>query len=214
MLTFIRPCGKKLDTSPNFTFIQGKLEGLEDSSQSVQVTTDKGLYSADKVFNSVILSREFEQQKKYPLLQQHFVGWFIRTESDHFDVDTATFMDFRVPQKNNTRFMYLLPTSKKEALVEYTLFSKNLLELEEYEAEIKAYLDKHGIRQFTIEETEKGSIPMTSFDFSQYDSPNILNIGTAGGWTKASTGYTFMNTTKKTEQLTKFLKKTLRPFQI
>ena len=34
----------------------------------------------------------------------------------------------------------------------------------------------------------------------------LLNIGTAGGWTKASTGYTFNNTSKKTKKLVTFLK--------
>jgi lycopene beta-cyclase len=32
-----------------------------------------------------------------------------------------------------------------------------------------------------------------------------LNIGTAGGWTKASTGYTFKNSDKYSTQLVKFL---------
>ena len=36
--------------------------------------------------------------------------------------------------------MYVLPFSYTEALVEYTLFSKDLLEDKEYEDEIKQYL--------------------------------------------------------------------------
>ena len=49
-------------------------------------------------------------------------------------------MDFDLPQKQETRFMYLLPFSPNEALVEYTLFSKDLLEDEEYETAINDYL--------------------------------------------------------------------------
>ena len=45
---------------------------------------------------------------------------------------------------------------------------------------------------------------MTSFKFEELNSYNILNIGTAGGWTKASTGYTFYNTSKKTKDLVSF----------
>ena len=37
------------------------------------------------------------------------------------------FMNFNVSQKNETRFVYVLPESNKRALVEYTLFSKTLL---------------------------------------------------------------------------------------
>ena len=47
---------------------------------------------------------------------------------------------------------------------------------------------------------------MTSFKFSKLNSEHICNIGTAGGWTKASTGYTFRNTSKKTKELASFLK--------
>ena len=110
-------------------------------------------------------------------------------------------MDFTVPQKGNTRFMYVLPTSKREALFEYTLFSKDLLEISEYENAIKDYLEEKNIANYEIVETEKGSIPMTSFKFQQFNTKNLLNMGTVGGWTKASTGYTFMSTTKKTRAL-------------
>jgi lycopene beta-cyclase len=43
--------------------------------------------------------------------------------------------------------------------------------------------------------------------------PNVFSIGTAGGWTKASTGYTFKND-KKSTQLVAFLQeeKDLRQF--
>ena len=47
---------------------------------------------------------------------------------------------------------------------------------------------------------------MTSFKFEELNSKSILNIGTAGGWTKASTGYTFNNTSNKTKDLVTFLK--------
>ena len=47
---------------------------------------------------------------------------------------------------------------------------------------------------------------MTSFKFQELNSKSILNIGTVGGWTKASTGYTFYNTSKKTKDLVAFLK--------
>ena len=72
-------------------------------------------------------------QDKYPLLQQHFIGWKIKTSEPAFTADKATFMDFSVAQKGNTRFMYVLPFSKTEALIEYTLFSKDLLPEKEYE---------------------------------------------------------------------------------
>jgi lycopene beta-cyclase len=102
--------------------------------------------------------------------------------------------------------MYVLPIDKRTALFEYTLFSKELLPYTEYEDAIKTYLTGKGIIDYIIIETEKGSIPMTSFEFSKLNSKHVLNIGTAGGWTKASTGYTFKKTSKKTKELITFLK--------
>ena len=42
---------------------------------------------------------------------------------------------------------------------------------------------------------------MTCYPFWKKNSKRVLNIGTAGGWTKASTGYTFKNTDKKSSQI-------------
>jgi lycopene beta-cyclase len=114
-------------------------------------------------------------------------------------------MDFSVNQNGNTRFMYVLPTSKKEALVEYTLFSKDLLSKEEYEIEIELYLKNLGIIEYEIVGKEQGNIPMTCYPFWKNNTKNVLNIGSAGGWTKASTGFTFKNATKKSKELVQFL---------
>ena len=172
-------------------------------------------YCAKQVFNSIPLNKTYLSQKKYPVLKQHFIGWFIKTESDEFEDDTATFMDFNLEQKGNTRFMYVLPTSKREALFEYTLFSEQLLSKDAYEKAIKNYLKQKNIHNYTILEKEQGSIPMTVYPFANENKKNVLNIGTAGGWTKASTGYTFANSSKKTKDLVGFIKNSndLRSFK-
>ena len=115
-------------------------------------------------------------------------------------------MDFTVAQKGNTRFMYILPYSKNEALFEYTLFSKNVLKYDDYKIEIEKYLADKNITDYQIIEKEQGSIPMTCYKFWKHNSKNIINIGTAGGWSKASTGFTFKNTTKKTAKLINHIK--------
>lgn len=102
--------------------------------------------------------------------------------------------------------MYVLPTSTTEALLEYTLFSKDLLSKEAYETEIENYIKKLGITEYEIIEKEQGNIPMTCFPFWKNNSKNIINIGSAGGWSKASTGYTFKNSVKKSKKLVQFLK--------
>lgn len=190
----------------NITFINDEVKTIKSSEEQVIVSCIDGSYSAQKLFNSLILNDDYLKQNKYPVLQQHFLGWFVKTDTEAFDDTRATFMDFTVAQNGNTRFMYVLPFSKTHALFEYTLFSENLLDKSEYEAAIKLYLEELGITEYTIVEKEYGTIPMTAYKFKQHNSKHILNIGTAGGWTKASTGYTFYNTTKKTKDLGSFLK--------
>ncbi|WP_299313008.1 lycopene cyclase family protein [uncultured Aquimarina sp.] len=196
-----------LQEKSNVTLAQEKVIGLVDEGGIVEVETDQKKYLGDKVFNSVLLSSSYETQQKYPLLNQHFIGWFIKTETPVFDRETATFMDFTVDQNDNTRFMYFLPISETEALFEYTLFSKDLLSKSAYETEIKAYLESKGIKEYQITEKEKGCIPMTCYEFRKQNSTNIIHIGTAGGWTKPSTGFTFHNSEKRVRKLVAFLKK-------
>ena len=192
---------------PNISFRQESITQVEDYGNRVLVSSDKNQYSALKVFNSIFDYKMATHQEKYPVLQQHFVGWTVRTKSPVFDVDQVTYMDFSIPQKGNTRFMYVLPFSETEALVEYTLFSKDLLPKEEYKNAISDYLRNYlNCDDFEIMETEQGSIPMTCYDFQEHHTQNIRFIGTAGGWAKPSTGYTFKSSSKKVPVLVEYLK--------
>ena len=195
-----------IDTKNNIRFIEDTVVDIKASTNGAIVETLKSNYFTTKLLNSIDLNKNYTLQKKYPVLLQHFCGWFIETDKNLFDDSTATFMDFTVDQKRNTRFMYVLPISPNKALFEYTLFSKEVLTKDEYEGELLKYLDTKFITEYTITEIEQGVIPMTSYKFWEQNSKNILHIGTVGGWTKASTGYTFKNTSKKTIQLIAFLK--------
>ena len=203
---FYKKLWNSIDAKNNISFIEANVVSVLDTSEGTIVETSTGKYHAVKLLNSVDFDQKYTQQEKYPVLLQHFIGWFVETKKNQFDDSAATFMDFTVDQKRNTRFMYVLPVSANKALFEYTLFSKDVLLKEEYEQELQKYLELKSITDYTIIEKEKGVIPMTSFKFWRDNSKNILNIGTVGGWTKASTGYTFKNTSKQTLQLISFLK--------
>lgn len=190
----------------NITILNDQVIDIKQDKLGATVHTLNGTYQTEKVINSIPFDQSYKSQQKFPLLQQHFLGWFIETKEACFDDSQPTLMDFTVAQKDHTRFMYILPESPYRALLEYTLFSKTLLTNEEYETEIKNYLAKKGITNYTITEKEQGVIPMTAYQFWKHNSEHLINIGTAGGWSKASTGYTFMNITKRTRDLTEFLK--------
>lgn len=170
-------------------------------------------YDAEYIFNSVLFT-EIAQMKsgQYYFLKQHFKGWIIKTGSPVFDPSKATLMDFRPSQEHGTTFTYVLPFSETEALIEYTLFTRDLLKPEEYDAALKKYINDHITQSpYKIVESEYGVIPMTNFPFKAYEG-NIVNIGTAGGQTKPSSGYTFQFIQKYTQNIVDTLIATGKPF--
>lgn len=204
-LDFYQMVFNRIAQEPNIHFAQQKVIDFEELGNHCVVKTEVQSYTCNKVFNSILNLEIVKNQSQYPLLQQHFVGWFVKSKEAVFMPNRATFMDFSIAQKGHTRFMYVLPTSETEALIEYTLFSTDLLQTPEYETAIQEYLQKLGITEYEIIEKERGNIPMTSYPFWKHNTKNILNIGSAGGWTKASTGYTFKNTIKKSKAVVAFL---------
>ena len=208
-LDFYELVFKKISKHKNIHFLNQKVVDFTELGNHCIVKTEQETFTCNKIFNSIYNPEVVTTQTKFPLIHQHFIGWFIKSKEAVFTPNCATFMDFSVEQKGNTRFMYVLPTSKNEALLEYTLFSKNLLSKEEYEAEIQKYIENLGITEYEIIEKEQGNIPMTCYPFWKHNTKNIINIGSAGGWTKASTGYTFKNAYKKSKALVQFLEKSI-----
>ena len=138
------------------------------------------------------------RKRKPVFLLQHFKGWIVETETPAFDPSTVTFMDFRIEQQGETRFVYVLPFSPTRALVEFTVFSPALLAPEAYDAALRRYLsDFLNVRAFEIDETEFGVIPMTDYPFPSRAEGKVIHIGTAGGFVKASSGYAFKRTQRK-----------------
>lgn len=195
-----------ISSKSNFTFEKDEILSWKTIEDLVEVQGKNQVYTSNFLLNSFFDVDPILNQKKYPYLKQHFIGWFIKTKTEIFDDSEVKFMDFTIEQDGNTRFMYVLPTSKTEALFEYTLFSEDVLEKSEYENAIKTYLENLGINEYEIVEKEAGNIPMTCYPFHQQNSERILFIGMSGGWTKASTGFTFFNSKKQSEKLIAFLK--------
>lgn len=145
-------------------------------------------------------------------LLQHFKGYVIQTEKPCFNPSLPVMMNFNIEQKGECRFIYILPSDERTALVEYTLFSETLLPKEEYDTELKKYIAKQlQLSDYKIIEEEFGIIPMSDVATQEFPSEHVVRIGTAGGYTNAATGYTFQNTQRKLKNLVKTLEKTGSP---
>jgi lycopene beta-cyclase len=184
----------------NVSFIYGDVEATGNEGNKAVVIVDGARYTADYVFNSILFHKPAVPRDKHYLLQ-HFKGFLIETPGARFDPSAATLMDFRVSQQHGTTFMYVLPVANNRALVEYTLFTKELLEESAYTTALKNYIsDTLGVEDYTIVEEEFGVIPMTNITFIKRVD-RVINLGTAGGQTKGSSGYTFQFIQKHSEKL-------------
>jgi len=188
-------------------FIHEEVIATEEKENAVTVSTPSQTYEAAHVFDSRIPEEYFSNQQDYINIFQHFKGWMIETEEPVFSPDKFTMMDYRLKWKNSTSFTYVLPISPTKTFVEYTFFTPFITDETVYDEQLKTYIEKYlQLNQYKITGTEKGIIPMTNFPFHKYHSNRITKIGTAGGWVKASTGYSFKHTEKKIERLLKNIK--------
>ena len=141
------------------------------------------------------------RQPKIPpnILLQHFEGYIITSEKNIFDDKTVTLMDFRCDQSKGMHFIYLLPLNKNSALVESTIFSKNIEKPSFYLNAIKLYLRKYyNLTKFVKSHHEKGIIPMHDITVN---SKFTYNIGTRGGAVRPSSGYAFTFIQKQVFQI-------------
>jgi lycopene beta-cyclase len=188
-----------------FHWKKEEVQSIENGTP-IKINGSENTYTAEYVFDSRI-PLEFTQIKdKYTRILQHFKGWVIRTKEDSFDPDRFTIMDFRLLWPNSTSFTYVLPLNKKEALVEFTLFSATLLNDGDYESMLRKYVTEIlKLKEFEIVEHESGVIPMSDFPFEKYSVGKHIRIGTGGGWVKPSTGYSFKNCERNSKKIIKNL---------
>lgn len=210
-IDFYNHCYRTISSASNVRVVHDKVLSIQQDAAGARVLAENGEYHSNFVFNSILFEDPFNQKNAHHLLQ-HFKGWVIETGQDVFDEKACTLMDFRVAQHHGTTFVYVMPLTKRKALVEYTLFTEKLLDDYRYISGLKSYIDDFlQIADYKIQEEEFGIIPMTSAKFKHIEA-NTIFIGTAGGQTKASSGFTFMFIQKQSALIVEQLKKTRRPF--
>lgn len=189
-----------ISSHPTITKLEGQVDKISETEGEAFITTNDGMkYTADYVFDSRLNSKE---DFSPDVLKQVFSGWRIETESPVFDSTSATLMDFSDMKGKGFEFIYILPYSNSSALVEFTTYSKDKIDLSELDQSLQEYLASTfpGIR-YEISYREDGIIPMTTKMDNSVNSKKIIPIGTRAGWTKASTGYTFHTIQKHSQKI-------------
>jgi len=229
-LDFYRWAKAELDKAPHIQRVTANIQSI--NADTGMVATDRGDFQAERIFNSAFTRLPLLPQASalYPsppltptvngqpstvngqILLQHFKGWLLETAAPAFDPDVVTFMDYRLEQKGETRFVYVLPLSPTRALVEFTVFSPALCAAEEYDVQLNRYVqDFLKIKDFRVVEEEFGVIPMADFPFEPNPEGRVTHIGTVGGFVKASSGYAFKRTQRKIRALAEAWERSEQP---
>jgi lycopene beta-cyclase len=208
-IDFYDYCLKIIGQHENVDILFEKVDSVFSDTTTGVVVNGQKIY-ADYVFNSILFKKP-KLSRSDSWLLQHFKGWVIETKESYF-TDAATLMDFRTDQRFGTAFCYVLPFNRNKALIENTVLSTELLQQEQYEEGLRSYIkDVLKIPVYEIVEKEFGVIPMTNFKFPSRHN-NIIHIGTAGGQTKGSSGYTFQFIQKQSTAIANVLAITGKPF--
>lgn len=176
----------RLAARPQHRVVEGRVRSLEEDGDGVTITVGEVSHRARFAFDSRFHLSDLEVDgRRHHLLRQHFHGWVVRAPRDVFEPEAATLFDFRVERPPGTAFFYVLPRSRREALVE-------LVSLDPVDAEplLRAYLrEAFAVDDPEVLDHEAGVSPMTERPFPAQAGPRVRRLGIAAGRLKPSTGY-------------------------
>ncbi len=175
---------------PNITIIRDEVIRIEKTStQLSKVVCNHHEYVSSTVFSSII-EKGFHEAPIF--LWQHFKGWHIKTEENIFDQNVMTIMDFSNCLPNSFDFVYILPYSSNEALIEVTAFSSEIWDETVYLEQLNKHIsNKLNGAKYQINSMEQGKIPMAYYNHADLGKAGEILIGSAAGKIKASSGYGF-----------------------
>jgi lycopene beta-cyclase len=156
-------------------------------SETVTVATDEG----DFYSRWVVDTRPNPIVSNEPRFGQYFCGAEIEAERDIFDEHVAQIMMDMQHDDHGFRFTYLLPFSKRRALIEETRFC-NAVSQDQLEQDLsQAIAGRLKGVAFCERRREEGFIPMGISRRSASEDAFIFNAGVAAGAVRPSTGYAF-----------------------
>ncbi|MGN7205959.1 lycopene cyclase family protein [Pedobacter sp. SAFR-022] len=201
-----------LTSLENVQFLNERIVTLTSDHDCCRADTEYHTIKSVFAFNSIYKKPKLTNTAQYFL--QHFKGVVIESSEVTMNKDVAYLMDYRTSQEHGTTFFYTLPLGSGKLFVEYTLFSKSLLDQVSYDQAISTYIkDILKLKKYKITHTEFGIIPMTDHQFERKHG-NIINIGTIGGDTRGATGYTFTNVQKTISRILSSWKASEKPLPI
>ena len=84
----------KISQQSNIEIFQDEVVDFAELGSNCVVQTKTNSFTCNQIFNSIYSSELVNAQAKFPLVQQHFIGWFVKSKEAVFTEDCPTFMDF------------------------------------------------------------------------------------------------------------------------
>lgn len=188
-LSLYQRARRLMEQYESITWVNESVKDVVDQDVYVDINTANRSFQVQRVYDS----RPPEIHEVIgKTVWQSFQGWKVRFDTPILQSGTMRLMDFNIPQNDFTQFMYVLPTSEREALVEFTRFGTEIIPEELAQHQLRNYLLPFK-ENYVIEEIERGSIPMSQNAEQHHRNSKIISTGSRAGKLKATTGYAFKN---------------------
>ncbi len=178
------------------------LRDYAEDARGVAVRTDTGEYRGKYLFDGA--SPLPAPRANDIALRQRFFGQRVQADRPVFDPSQATLMDFDVARAPNAlHFMYVLPFSPTQALIENTYVGQGgVVSPGDHRRQIADYAQRRWqIADFAVVREEGGNLPMTTQRFPLRRGKRVFTIGTLAGSVRPSSGYAFARIGEHTRRL-------------
>lgn len=199
----------QLDDAANVTLAIGeRVDSVADRDAAVHINTDARTIQADLAFDARPPEPTDWPSNGHPFLWQTFTGWRVRTDEPVWSTDAVDLMDFRDrPSSDAIGFVYILPLTAHEALVESTAFvPTDHPTRPDHDAHLRRVLgERLASRNYAVTARESGRIPMTSAPPPRSQTKRVVPIGTRAGAPRPSSGYAFLPIQRHSQRLARQL---------
>ncbi len=189
----------------NIPFIISTVDQIEEIAPHYKLITNTDTFFANQIFDSRPPSLNLTKKSDI-FLHQSFYGLHIKLINNKLPVDVFNMMNFDVEQNEYTQFVYTLPYAENEALVEFTRFGVDKMDINYGKKILHQYIQQNYGNYEVIAE-EIGCIPMTTIHTEKSPFKGIIHTGARANLIKPSTGYGFKNMYNFAERITHSLKK-------
>ncbi|HWO65037.1 MAG TPA: lycopene cyclase family protein [Umezawaea sp.] len=197
----------------HFEFRHGHVDDVVGPSGRTRAVVDGERVEARWVFDSVLGPPEPPPVDALLV----FRGQRVVAEWPVFDPEVPTLFDFRTAQAECASFVYVLPFSPTEALVEHTSFASPCGPLPGADAQRAAlaeYLEEVLRAGACSVSHEEGAVLPLSADTTPRRRGDVLTIGTPAGMVKAGTGYSYQRVQRDSAAVVRSLVEHGHPFDL